>query len=234
METQVPHYFIAAFSCTAFAAFVGYWLIWAKADPVTLTGALVKTASTGFLVLAGAAMLSPAWVILGLAFGAIGDFCLARRGERAFLAGMAAFAIGHLAYAFHLISVFPTDEVATHISQYFAALALAILWRSTEGWLIPHTGALRWPVRGYTVAILVMGIAACLLPSHPGNHAAALIRLGAFLFILSDFLLSLRLFVVTSPKAQRGLSLSLWPAYWCGQGLILIGATLYAQPFGPV
>ena len=47
-------------------------------------------------------VLTGAWwtlVVPGLALGALGDFFLTRRAEAAFLAGMGAFAAGHLAYA---------------------------------------------------------------------------------------------------------------------------------------
>ena len=48
--------------------------------------------------------------------------------------------------------------------------------------------------------------------------------LGAALFVASDLLLALRLFVAQDAQAQRRLSLLLWPAYWGGQALILLGA----------
>ena len=48
--------------------------------------------------------------------------------------------------------------------------------------------------------------------------------LGAALFVASDLALSLRLFVAQGQRAQKRLSLLLWPAYWGGQALILLGA----------
>ena len=59
----------------------------------------MKTASVALLALAGWMLGAPAWIVAGLALGALGDFALARPGTAAFLAGMAAFALGHLAYA---------------------------------------------------------------------------------------------------------------------------------------
>lgn len=219
----------------AVLSFVGYWLIWAPRTEVSLTGAVVKTISTGSLALAVVLGNEPIWLALGLAFGALGDFLLARRGERAFLAGMAAFALGHLVYAWGLMTLGAQIAIAPFnlsAPQIFAALCLVGVVVSTEVWLAPRTGALRWPVRGYVLVIGLMGLAALTLPAHPMSPSAAVIRLGAGLFILSDLLLSFRLFVVKGEPAQRRLSLVLWPAYWCAQALILVGVVAYAAPFG--
>lgn len=217
--------------CATVAA-VGYWVVWARAETVSLAGALVKTASTGLMAVAGAASLAPMPIILGLAFGAAGDFFLARRGERAFLAGMAAFAVGHLAYAygFFLRGAQIAPQIAPlHLGwpQMLATGVLLALVVSTEAWLAPRTGSLRWPVRGYVLVIGLMGFAAIALPAHPENLSAPLIQLGAALFLVSDMLLALHLFVVQTAPAKRALSLALWPAYWSGQALILIGAMAY-------
>lgn len=163
------------------------------------------------------------WLMpLGLALGALGDLCLALRGDRAFLAGMAAFGMGHLAYAAALglrTNALGFDGVSG--AEGVVLAALLVLVASTEFWLAPRTGALRWPVRAYVGLIAVMGGAAVLLPAHP---ARGLVQAGAGLFLLSDLLLALRLFVVVDPARRRGLSLVLWPAYWVGQVLIALGA----------
>ncbi|MFM7333882.1 MAG: lysoplasmalogenase family protein, partial [Tabrizicola sp.] len=102
---------------------------------------------------------------------------------------------------------------------------LVALLLSTEVWLAPRTGDLRQPVRGYVGLIGLMGAAAILLPAHPGQ---GVLRLGAALFILSDLMLALQLFVVKGEGVRRELALALWPAYWAGQALILWGAVAYA------
>lgn len=229
----MPQFFLAILLIAAVLAFVTYWLVWAKGNEVSLTGAVVKAASTGFLALAGALGLGPGYAALGLAFGAAGDFFLARRSEKAFLAGMAAFALGHLAYAGGLAArgaeIAPLQLSTT---QIIAALVLIGFSLSTELWLAPRTGALRWPVRGYVLVIGLMGLAAIALPAHPDTLSAAVIRLGAALFILSDFLLAFRLFLARGEAARRALALALWPVYWAGQALIMIGTGLYAQSPG--
>ena len=210
------------------AAFVAFWVLWSYRDAVSLAGAVAKTAAVG--ALAGIAVLTPdIWPIaLGLAMGAMGDFALTQRGAAAFLAGMAAFALGHLAYAAMFWSSHMAFAALTpwHVAAVSGVLVLAA---STEAWLAPRTGALRWAVRGYVGVIALMAAAAITLAPQNGP---GVIHAGVGLFLLSDVLLALRLFVVRDPAHQRALALSLtlWPAYWLGQALILMGAAAYWAP----
>lgn len=85
---------------------------------------------------------------------------------------------------------------------------------------------MRQPVRAYVGLIGLLGLAAILLPAQPGQ---GWLRLGAGLFILSDLLLALQLFVVKGRDWRVRLALSLWPAYWAGQALIAWGAVQFWQ-----
>ncbi|MDO5641000.1 MAG: lysoplasmalogenase [Paracoccus sp. (in: a-proteobacteria)] len=189
-----------------------YLLTGAASERPDACATIAKTGATLNLVLAGLVAGAPAWVIWGLAFGALGDFCLTRPGERAFLAGMGAFALGHLLYTAWML----TPENA---ARALWALPVAALALSAEIWLLPRTGALIWPVRAYVWIITAMAAAAATLPV---AHLWAVI--GAGLFLASDLALALRLFVVSDPARQRLLSRALWPAYWAGQALILLGS----------
>ena len=207
------------------AAAVGYGWRFAAAEEKGWTGAAVKTASTGLLAGLLATMPGGAWfwlVPLGLALGALGDLFLALKGERFFLAGVGAFGLGHLAYAggFLLRSgALGFDGVS--VGEGVVLVGLLV---STEVWLAPRTGDLRWPVRGYVVLIALMGVAAVLLPTAPGQ---GVLRWGAVLFILSDLMLAVQLFVTRDQGMRRRLALALWPAYWAGQALIAWGAVLF-------
>jgi uncharacterized membrane protein YhhN len=160
-------------------------------------------------------------IVLGLALGAAGDFALSRPGTTAFLAGMAAFAMGHLAYA----AQFWTWGTPGIAGWHWAALgALALLVASTEVWLAPHTAALRWPVRAYGGVIGAMAATALLLAPAAGMGLTAL---GVGLFVASDVLLAVQIFVVKAFDARRILAWLLWPAYWLGQALILAGAAIH-------
>jgi uncharacterized membrane protein YhhN len=169
------------------------------------SAAAVKTAATALLALGGMAAGAPVAITAGLALGALGDLALARPGERAFLAGMAAFGLGHLAYAGAFWTGAPGPGWAVA-----AVLALAA---STEAWLAPRLPAgLRGPVRAYVVLIAAMGVAALCQP--PGAGLA-----GAGLFLLSDTLLAVERFVLTRPAPALGRAV--WASYWAGQALIL-------------
>lgn len=211
------------------AAAVAYWLGFATREVKGNAGAAVKTAATGLLALLALAMPYGGWfwlIPLGLALGALGDLLLALGGMQRFLAGVAAFGLGHLAYAGGFI--WRSGDLrfdGLGIGEVTALAVLLVLLLSTEVWLAPRTGELRPPVRGYVGLIGLMGVAAVLLPTHPGQTE---LRLGATLFILSDLMLALQLFVVKSAAWRKRLALALWPAYWAGQALILWGAMLYA------
>jgi len=75
------------------------------------------------------------------------------------------------------------------------------------------------PVAAYVAIISAMGLAALHLPA---THGLAMI--GAGLFVASDLVLSVELFRMNenSPQA-RTASHVVWPLYWIGQGLILVG-----------
>lgn len=195
----------------AAALALAYWAVCATPGH-GWTRSAVKTGSTALLALAGLVAGAPGWITAGLALGALGDFALSRPGERAFLAGMVAFALGNLAYVAHLV------PLAQHL-PLIPALAMLALALSTERWLSPHTGALRWPVRGYLVIITAMMLAALALPAQ-----ARLLQAGAALFVASDLLLAIHTFRQPAPALARAL----WPAYWGGQALILMGARALA------
>ena len=221
-QGTLDHSLSVFLAAAALAAALVYWLRFCTRDDPGLAGAAIKAASTGLL----AAILWTAvarghglWPIaLGLTLGALGDWFLARRGQAAFLAGMAAFAAGHLAYAGGIVArAADLGFDGWTLAEGVAVAVLAALVGSTPLWLLPRTGALRGPVAGYVAVIGLMGLAVAVLPAHPGQGG---LRAGAALFILSDALLALRLFVVQDRAAQARLSRALWPAYWAGQALI--------------
>ena len=216
------------------AASGAYWLGFSTREVKGVAGASVKTASTALLAVALTLALvatgHAAWVwlvVLGLALGAVGDLCLALGGMQRFLAGVAAFGVGHLACAggfFWRSSDLGLGGLS--LSEVLVLGLLAGLLLSTEVWLAPRTGELRQPVRAYVGLIGAMGVVAVLLPAHPGQ---GVLRLGAGLFIASDLMLALQLFVVKGAGARRWLAWTVWPAYWAGQALIAWGTVSYAQ-----
>lgn len=188
---------------------------WVHRAPGVIRSGL-KAGSVLTLAFAAAALGAPTVVTVGLALGAMGDYFLSRASQTAFMAGMAAFAAGHLAY----VDAFWQPGAST-----LMAVPPLMLAASTEFWLAPHTGALRWPVRAYVLVISLMGIAALSL-----GLAAPLITVGALLFLTSDMMLAIEMFVLKAdPRPRLGLKRLVWASYWGGQLLILLGSLQLAQ-----
>lgn len=162
-------------------------------------------ASAGFLIAAARAQPHGAfatWLVVGLALGAIGDVALLF--ERAFVVGLGAFLLGHLAYAVAVAQVVSPAGWASPLALVPIAAALGAL-----AWLWPHLGAMRVAVTAYVVAIVVMVIAAIAL-GQPRFVA------GAALFFASDLAVARDKFVAPG-FANRAWGL---PAYYAGQLLI--------------
>ena len=148
-----------------------------------------KTVPVAALALAAWISGGPALLVAALFLSALGDFALSRDGEAAFLYGLSSFALSHLVYILHILAISGLMPWEGFAQIPLAAIVLAGITISTELWLIPHTGAMKWPVRAYVVIILTMGLSALTLP-----WAAWPAILGAGLFTLSDLILSVELF----------------------------------------
>ncbi len=174
------------------------------------------------LLLFAAAMYAaqaPPLLTAALFLSALGDLALSRDGRAAFLYGLSAFALAHLTYVVLFLGLSHEPLWASLATAPLAALAMLLLAVSTELWLAPHVGALRWPVRAYVGLITAMGLAALTV-------GAPLLILGAALFILSDFILALRMFRMT-PDTKRAARAgwAVWSFYIAGQFLILAAIT---------
>ncbi|WP_417248014.1 lysoplasmalogenase [Celeribacter sp.] len=152
----------------------------------------------------------PLWLVLGLALSALGDFALSRRGERAFLAGLVAFALAHLAY----IALFVPRMVEREL---IAGVAVFVIGGMMAALVLPRRGGLVWPARAYAVIILAMTWSALGLDA-PWRLAA----IGACLFLISDLALAAREFRLTpdSPRARQ-VGVVVWATYIAAQGAIL-------------
>lgn len=206
-----------------------YWLAYSWHDMQDAARSLFKTMTLAplavfWLATSGSAGTSDWPMAVGLSLGVVGDFLLSRPGARAFLAGMAAFGAGHLAYAAALLGRSGmTGFDRASLSQAVALALLLCLVASTELWLAPRTGRLRWPVRIYVGLIALMALVVIGLPDGPGQGE---LRAGTLLFLGSDLLLALQIFVVRGDRARGALGFLLWPAYVLGQLLIFWGSLL--------
>ena len=177
----------------------------------TLPAAAAKfVASAAFVALAlrcGATDSAYGRLILaGLVLSWCGDLLLVGTSREAFLAGLAAFLLAHVAY----IAAFVRHGVdrAWAVS---AAVPVAVIAITVWAWLAPHTpAALSVPVRAYVAVISVMVIFAI---ATRGRGGSGLILAGAVLFFLSDLsVAALRLVQTPHPTYVAGL-----PLYYAAQ-----------------
>lgn len=174
-------------------------------------------ASTAFL---GAALAAGAlhtgygqWILLGLALSWLGDVLLIPKAPAAFTAGLAAFLLGHLAYAVAFLGRDPSLA-----AMLGAALALAFPIVKVLAWLAPHVPAgMRLPVRAYVAAITAMLVTAAGAAFSTGNPV---ILAGALAFYVSDLAVARQQFV------ERTIRNKLWglPLYYGAQ--LLLAATV--------
>ena len=184
--------------------------------PNNLPRSIIKTVPLLCFGVAGILAGAPWLLVAGLLLSAAGDFSLSRDGTAAFVVGLVCFAIAHIAYILHFVQVSGAYPFEAFQSAPLLAVLLVLVMLSTEVWVTPYTGNLRWPIRGYVLVIGVMGLSALLEPSG--------FRLwGAVLFILSDLLLAVDLFRLDpASPARRFTGYPLWVFYVAGQAFLLL------------
>ncbi len=155
------------------------------------------------------------WILVGLVLGAAGDVALMFEGERAFLAGLGSFLLGHVAYVIAFAAVTPLAAWATPLTLVPLAGAGAVTY-----WLWPHLGKMRIPVLCYVTVITLMAIGALSAQTDAralldATHAR-LLTAGALLFFASDVAVAREKFVAGG-WLNRAWGL---PAYYGGQLLL--------------
>jgi uncharacterized membrane protein YhhN len=176
-------------------------------------GKLAAAAGFVWLALAAGALASlpGSLTLAGLAASGAGDLALALRGRAAFVAGIAAFALAHLAYA----AAFVARGVAPPWLAV-AALALATISLGAWRWLRPRLPReLVAPIAGYVVLVTAMP---ALAWASFGAGGPLLAALGATAFYLSDLGVARERFVAPDGRDK------LWalPLYYLGQVLIAL------------
>lgn len=185
--------------------------------PTSWPRSLVKTVPLLAFATAAYGVGAPWWLVAGLVLSAIGDFALSRRGDLAFLSGLGAFALAHVAYIVLFLTLSGRPIWEAFVLAPALALFLVGVMLSTEIWLAPHSDGLRWPVRTYALIITLMGLAALTLP-------IGQVTLGMTLFFTSDIVLAMQLFRMGEDNPLVGrTSWLIWGLYIAGQSLILTG-----------
>lgn len=171
------------------------------------------TASTAFVFIAlkcGALATSYGkLVLLGLVFGWLGDAFLLSRKKRPFLIGLAAFLLGHAAYA-AAFAARPLNSAAFAAS----AAVMTVFAAAIIAWLRPHLSApfaIAVPV--YVAVICAMTVLAFTQWAGGGPALAAV---GAAAFTASDISVARERFVHSS-RANQAWGL---PLYYVAQILL--------------
>ncbi|KTC98625.1 lysoplasmalogenase [Legionella erythra] len=161
---------------------------------------------------------------LALGFSLAGDVVLTHSSQLAFMIGMVCFLLAHCVY----INLFLRDF---HFNRNRLLIFLIPLSLAVAGYSYFHTafGQLAIPILVYLIALLTMVFSAFQV-----KQQAAMIISGACLFLVSDSLLGLGLFVIPS----RWMPLAVMLTYYLAQLFITTGV-LYrqvdtpAQPVNP-
>ena len=192
---------------TASAAFALLFLAFYAVRPPSLAKTAVKTASVAGLALIAFLMRAPDLLVAALFLGAVGDLALSRDGDKAFIAGLVAFALSHLAYVALIWSI------GAAMSANLLAWGVVVFAAGVLTVLFPRAGALRWPVAVYVGLIALMGASAFSLPA---NRWIAICAAG--LFIISDTILGFDRFVWTRDSmVKRVAPYAIWTTYWLAQ-----------------
>lgn len=190
--------------------------------PASWGKSVVKTMSVAALAGASVVMLSPWWLTAAPCACALGDYLLALDRDKAFLGGVGAFALGHVFYIAGILAHPVSDPSRLLMApQIWVVAGLAGLAVAMAIILFHRAGALRFAVLGYVPVIVGLGIVALTLPVGESFGFAVA---GALLFVMSDFVLALDMFVLDRNGVVRKMTpFVIWSTYWAGQLLLLVG-----------
>ena len=178
---------------------------------------IIKTLSVALLAVVALQVSASLLLVTALVLCAIGDWLLSREDPRSFLAGIGAFALGHVAYITLFLGHNNADIgliIATpQVFLVFAMIGLAIVMALV---LLPRAGDLRSAVLAYIPIIVGMGIAALGLPVQG-------VLIGAMLFVLSDTVLAFEMFILAeNAPTRRFTPFVVWLTYWGAQAFLFL------------
>lgn len=206
---------VAALVAAAVVAAVDWWAVQRGRRPVEfvakpLTMVLLVGVAVTWGELEGAPRL---WLVVGACFGVIGDVALLREGERAFLAGLASFAVGHLAYVVSALMI--GFEPIASIPGLVASVAL-VSYR-----FVPHAVGGAAAAGGLVMASAVVVYAAVIgaMTTSVWGTGSVLAGVGAVLFATSDWVIGHQRFIGPIPGGR----LAVMVPYHVGQALLLVG-----------
>ncbi|HLK89566.1 MAG TPA: lysoplasmalogenase [Polyangia bacterium] len=155
------------------------------------------------------------WAYVGIVLSVVGDIALLRTSKVAFLVGLGAFLLAHLAYivAFFGVAVWSPRLVVV-------ALVMAVVTARLLQAIRAKTAEIRGPTVAYGIVISAMVVAAWATVGGP-LPGAWMAAAGAVLFYASDASLALNQFGPKKIPHAAFLTLGL---YWIGQLGIALSA----------
>ena len=206
---------VVLFLLAAGAAAVDWWSVGSGRQRVeTVAKPLTMAALVGVAAVAGSAPGDVrSWLVLGAAFGLVGDVALLDDREAAFMIGLGAFAVGHLAYAVAaLLTGFSPAAGLLGAAFTAALLAYRFVPETLPGAREHGGGMLGGAVVFYAIVISFMVVTAW------GTTRWA-VAVGASLFAISDWVLGYQRFVGPLPGGR----VSVHVPYHVGQALLILG-----------
>jgi uncharacterized membrane protein YhhN len=202
---------------------------WAVSDPTTPgkrpTEQWAKPVTIALLVAVAATAGAPAdgvrvALVIGAVLGLVGDVALLGDSEPRFMAGLGAFALGHLAYAAAAVQVDITAWALVGAAFMVAILAFRFISRIVPGAKREGGAALAGAVVFYGAVISLVVVAAWGM--FATDSPAWLAGAGAMLFAISDWVLGHRRFAGPLPVGRLGVMVP----YHVGQALLILGVAL--------
>ncbi|WP_170412069.1 lysoplasmalogenase [Ruegeria atlantica] len=187
--------------------------------PASALRSLFKTASVALLAVTAVLSGAPALLTLALVLCALGDALLSRETDTTFMAGIGAFAAGHLAYIVLFLSHVSSDTtlIFDRPGIFWSLIILGIVAATL---IVPRAGDLKVPVLVYIPIILGMGITVLALPEAGALRWALP---AALAFIASDLILATEKFLLPDDHpAFRFTPYMIWILYWGAQAGFLI------------
>jgi uncharacterized membrane protein YhhN len=198
-------------ACTALVAL----LLAEMPAPAAATKFIASSAFVALAIRGGAlASVYGRLILAGLALSWCGDMFLIGLSKTAFLAGLVAFLLAHVAY----VAAFVRHGYERRWI-WVAVVPVTVIAIGVFVWLEPYTPAdLLNPVRAYVAVISLMVIFAI---GTQGRGGSMLIVAGATLFFLSDLsVAALRLVQTAYPTYIIGL-----PLYYAGQVCLALSSS---------
>lgn len=140
-------------------------------------------------------------VLAAQAAGWAGDVALLSEEKKPFVAGTAAFGVGHLAYLAAFVPRRRREPDLVHdprsraLGAVWAASAPMVAWNARRSGVAPV-------VASYSTLLTAMAVAATRLGDDQPPAARRLVAAGALLFLASDATLGLRKFVLDDPSPK--------------------------------